>query len=914
MILEGEAGIGKTALVRKARRIAANRGMRVLHARGSELEDELAFGVTRELYGSVDRELTFSGAAALAEPVLRVTSADDTTGDLFAVLHGLYWLTADLAATSPVLVAVDDAHWCDEPTLRHLAYLARRLDGLPAAVLLATRPAVDPVRGRLLDAVAAEPSTAVHRLAPLPETVVHEVVTSVLGETAEPAFSAACHVATGGNPFLLSELLSEAANAGITAGARDINRLKALTPLGVQRSVQNRLARLPAAATALARAAAVLGDGTSLHRAARLAGITDADAVPLADALVAARILEPRVPPSFAHPLVRSAVAAGLGPGATAAWHRRAAELIAAEGGGGDELVPHLLAAPPCADEWVVATLSEAAHRAAARGAPDIAARYLARALEEPPAPDTRVELLYQLGVAQARACLPEAPRMLTEALSLTADPVGRARIALVLLRTLLPTGRFVDAVAVGERVLDELGDAEHDLRLQLEADLLVAGVQDPRLWPSASRRVRSRGPDPTPAGPAECRMLAALAIEEVLRAGSRDRAVDLAEQALVGGHLVAGDAIAILPCAVSALTMSGRVRRSLQVWDDLAPLLRRRGDVWAATLASSFGGYAAYHAGDLHRAIGDTRFAVEMARTVGDLSIETYTAAWLAYALVDAGDHTQADEELTRAAVLVGPAPTLATNYVLSARGLLRLAQGRAEDAVADLRECGRRMDEWATVAPAVCPWRPALALALYATGDQAEAAAVAEEALAVARGWPTPHVLVDALRAAGLVTGGERGLAMLEEAVAVSAAGESPLEHAQALTALGGAIRRTGRLRSARDPLRVAVDLAERCGATAVARRARDELVATGARPRRLRSTGANALTATQQRVAAMAAEGLASREIAQALFVSEKTVETHLTQAYRKLGISARSQLADALGCPASGPVLAPGGVVG
>src|SRR5690349_9783281 len=236
VVLEGEAGIGKTALVRQARSIAANRGMRVLHARGSELEDELAFGVTRELYGPVDRELSFTGAAALAEPVLRVTSAGGTTGDLFTVLHGLYWLTADLAAISPVLIAVDDAHWCDEPTLRHLAYLARRLDGLPAAVLLATRPAVDPVRDRLLDTVAAEPSTAVHRLTPLPEAVVHEVVTSVLGETAEPTFSAACHVETGGNPFLLTELLSEAANAGITPGARDIDRLKALTPPGVQKS------------------------------------------------------------------------------------------------------------------------------------------------------------------------------------------------------------------------------------------------------------------------------------------------------------------------------------------------------------------------------------------------------------------------------------------------------------------------------------------------------------------------------------------------------------------------------------------------------------------------------------------------------------------------------------------------------
>jgi DNA-binding CsgD family transcriptional regulator len=389
--------------------------------------------------------------------------------------------------------------------------------------------------------------------------------------------------------------------------------------------------------------------------------------------------------------------------------------------------------------------------------------------------------------------------------------------------------------------------------------------------------------------------MLAALTMEEVFRSGSRERAVDLAEKALVDDRLATGDAFIVLPCAVVGLTFSGRVRRSLQVWDDLVPVLRRQGDAWAATGASALRGYAAYHAGDLHRAIGDSGFALEFAREAGDPTIATYAAAWLAYALVDAGDHARADEELARQVACAGSGQTTAMNYVLSARGTLRLAQGRAEDAVRDLRECGRRMDAWGIPGPAVCPWRPALALALLATGDRAAARATAEDGLVAARRWGTPHVLVDALRAAGLVTGSR---ALLEEAVAVAAEGESPLEHARALTDLGAALRRAGSVREAREPLRTAVDLAVCCGAGAIARRARDELVAAGARPRRLRSTGADALTATQRRVASMAAEGMTAREIAQALFVSEKTVETHLTQVYRKLGISARAQLADAL----------------
>ncbi|MGE3287520.1 MAG: AAA family ATPase [Pseudonocardia sp.] len=900
VVLEGEAGIGKTALVSRARRIGAERGMRVLHARGSELEDGLAFGVTRELYGPVDADLDFTGAAALAEPALRVASGSAAGGDLFAVLHGLYWLTADLATTAPVLVAVDDAHWCDEPSLRHLAYLAHRLDGLAVALLLAARPA-DAGRARMLDAVGAEPWSVVHRLARLPEAAVHAVVASTLGGEPDAEFAAACDAATGGNPFLLTELLSEADLAGLAPTARDVGRLRALTPPGVQRAVEARLARLPAAATTLARAAAVLGDGTSLHRAARLAGLTAADAGPLADALVAARVLQPRVALSFVHPLVRSAVSAGMGPSVAGRWHRRAADLLAADGVPGDELVPHLLASPPAGDPRVVAALRDAAQRAGARGAPDVAARHLRRALAEPPDACLRAGLLHELGVAEARALRPEAPDTLAEALAATTDPASRGRIALSLLRSHFVTGRIAEAVGTCERVLDELGrldDADPDLTLDIEADLMVAGLQELRTRPSTSARLRRRTA-PEPEGPSQCRMLAALAMEEVLLAGDPDRAAELAEKALVDGHLVVGDAIAILPCAVAALTFSGRIRRSVQVWDDLLPALRRRGDVWGTAMALSFRGYAAHHAGDLPRAVADLRLALAIGEGTGG-AMQVYSTGWLAAALIDADELAEVDELLATLPSAVDET-MFARNFVLSARGLLRLARRRAADAAADLRECGRRMHAWQMPGPALCPWRPGLARALHACGDLAGARAAADDALDAARHWATPHVLGDALRAAGLVTG---DVELLEEAVAVAAEGESPLDHARALADLGGALRHAGSVRAAREPLRKAVDLAERCGATAVARRARDELLATGARPRTLRSTGAGALTATQRRVAAMAAEGQTSREIAQALFVSRKTVETHLTQAFRKLGISARSQLAEALG--AGGPV--------
>jgi DNA-binding CsgD family transcriptional regulator len=160
-------------------------------------------------------------------------------------------------------------------------------------------------------------------------------------------------------------------------------------------------------------------------------------------------------------------------------------------------------------------------------------------------------------------------------------------------------------------------------------------------------------------------------------------------------------------------------------------------------------------------------------------------------------------------------------------------------------------------------------------------------------------PRELGMALRAAGLVEGGARGIELLAEAVDALAGSPAALEHARALTDLGAALRRAGHRSDAREPLRRGLERAQRCNATALVERAHSELLATGARPRRVAVSGPDALTASERRVAGMAAEGLTNRAIAQALFVTEKTIEWHLSQAYRKLDITSRSELLRALG---------------
>jgi DNA-binding CsgD family transcriptional regulator len=229
-------------------------------------------------------------------------------------------------------------------------------------------------------------------------------------------------------------------------------------------------------------------------------------------------------------------------------------------------------------------------------------------------------------------------------------------------------------------------------------------------------------------------------------------------------------------------------------------------------------------------------------------------------------------------------------------ARARLRAARGDLAGGRSDLAALARRGARWNTDDAL----RPALLAAPGLAGPDGEASrADAERMLRDASSWGTPRATGMALHASGLAEGGTRGLELLEEAVEELERSPARLAHAHALTDLGAALRRSARRAAAREPLRQALDLAAACGAGPLAERARRELRAAGARPRRPRVSGAEALTASERRIAAMAADGLSNPEIAQALFVTTKTVEAHLGSAYRKLGIRSRAQLTGALG---------------
>jgi hypothetical protein len=435
VVVEGPAGIGKTALLAAARTAAAESGMRLLRSRATAMETNFAFGVVRQLFepplveaSELERADLLQGAAGVAAGTLGLAGASPVEGrpspgvdPSFAIFHGLYWLCANLAASGPLCVVVDDAHWADSASLRYLAFLLTRLEELDIALVAATRPPGQAAEAELLATVIADPSADVIRLQPLTGAAVVQLLERELGRAPDPGVVDTCLRVTGGRPFLVRELVTALSEGGGGTGVETVGR-----------SVQLRLLRLPDNAGRLARALAIL-EQSDLLPAARLAGLEELEAADAADLLATGGILEPGRPLTFVHPLVRDGIYLELSSSQRAQGHRRAAGVLAEQPGAKARVAEHLLVSEPAEDRWVVERLIAAARAAAEEGAPESEALFLRRALAEPPASGDRAALLLALGIAEASAGLPNWHQHLQEAVEAAPDAAAAARAALVL-------------------------------------------------------------------------------------------------------------------------------------------------------------------------------------------------------------------------------------------------------------------------------------------------------------------------------------------------------------------------------------------------------------------------------------------------------------------------------------------------
>ncbi len=899
VVVEGPPGIGKTTLLEGLRGSAGGVDVRLLAARGGELEQDDPWGVATQLFGpllagagTARREEWLAGGAGAARVLLggggvevgrrggEAASGAPASGDL-AVRQALWWLVAALAAERPLVLVVDDAQWSDAGSLAAVHFLARRVDQLPLLLVVATRPRAAAVGPLLL-----EPGAVVLRPAALSPEAVLAWARAEVGADAEAPFAAAVQAATAGNPFLVRELLREVRAEGIAPRAAAVGRLASLRPETVLTSVMLRLASVRADARALAVAAAVLGDGAALDVAVALAGVAPEAAGEAGTALARVDVLraEPRV--RFAHPLVRTAIYEDLPPHERARLHGRAALLLHERGESDERVAGQLLEAPPVRAPWALAALRAAAERASSLGAHQTAAHHLARALAEAEGDDERRALLVALAQAEAMAGSGDAAAHLREAGRLATEPTERAAIAFALGRVL----RFAGEADAAIDVLEGLAGAR--VATELLACVTMSRRARLRLAPLRAGLARE---DPTTLVPRRFGD-AFRALDVALEGGPPQRVEALVAAALASpplddpSHEGQADALAAL-----ALMFADRHAQAERLCDRLV-----EGEP-ARQSAATFSGVLAQRAflrlrrGQPADARADAELALELgADRSGARSLLSRAAAVLTYLAIELDE-----EPDPRLAAIVDDTDAIAGRYIVHARAVQLIARGELREGRDALLAFGARELELDWGGAAHAPWRSQAGLASITLGERDAGERLVEEELALVRAAGAPRALGIALRARARAQAdpAEREVA-LREAVAVLVGSGAELELARALTDLGAALRRGGTPAAAREPLRRGHELAQQCGATPLAERARAELRAAGARPRVTRLTGSGALTPSERRVVELVAGGASNREAAQTLFVTEKTVETHLRHAYAKLGVRSRRELPAAL----------------
>lgn len=901
-VVSGPPGIGKTTLLDALCERARAAGLDVLRARGGELERAYATGVVRQLLEPVVRSAVdgdagvLAGPAALAGDVLTDRADADDVAD-FRLFHSLHWLTANLASRRPLLIAVDDAHWVDATSLGFLAYLVRRVDELPVVVALTFRPDEAAVASAPLDDVVHHRATVALELPPLTAASTAAIVGSTVGVPADDSFAEACHRATGGNPFLVTELARAVLDDGVRPTGDEVWRIGSLRPQAIVRSIDARLRRLSGSAQALAQAAAVFGTEAEFRHAAALAGLSPDDAAMAADELHRAWIVSAVDPLRFEHSMTRDALLVELSPARLARDHKRAADVLANEGAPADVVAGHLLLTTPMGDGGSARWLRDAADAAFRRGAPESALGYLERAMLEPPATSDRWQYLWGVGRARLLARKPGAVDALQQAAEGCAEASARPRIAADLAGALTAEGRRIEAYDLLDRVITELESSAPDVALGLEATLLNMAQLDHELAGRARERAAQRQGLPG-ATPQERSVLATVAYIRSNDGTPVDDVLDVARRAM-GGREEMTELQADAPLygwLGRALANLGDVERANAILEGVRAQARAEGSVNAFIAAGMGQAALQLTIGDIAGAADEAAACMALVRDSGLGAFAAPSAALVVGAACERDDHVAA-VDLLRSMQLLGPVPMHGVfDLLLHFRGVLRGQMGEVDAGLDDLYELGRREDiagyQYLNV-----QWRPAAVPLLVVSGRLDEARSLLERETAVADRRGAPRQIAGALRARALLDKDD-AVDLLTEAVALLRPTPFRLDLAKALVDLGAALRRTNQRAASREPLHEALDIAFRGGATVVADRARTELSATGARPRRMVLTGPESLTPSERRVAELAAEGRSNPEIAQALFVTRKTVETHLGRVFQKLAISGRAELSDAL----------------
>ncbi|RSD17098.1 ATP-binding protein [Amycolatopsis eburnea] len=895
VLLRGPAGIGKTGLLAAALDGLDGTVLTVTCADTGAGAYEAVRALFGPLWprGDAGEAGQLAGSARLALPAL-APGRGDGTADTYSVMHGLYWLVAGLAARGPVVLAVDDAQWCDETSLRWLGFLLRRAEDLPVLVLLTQRTGSDGPGPAVLAELGTAANCLAVDLAPLTADAVADVLAAGFGTAPDPEFARHAAEITGGNPFLLDRVV------GALRGRvpPDAGHVGELDELGREAVVRPLLDRLSPDALAVARAIAVLG-GEELETIAALAGTRPGPARHAVQALRDGELLEPdRL--DYAHDLIRAAALNTAEPAELARLRERAATLLNDSGRSSEEVAVHLLVLDGPPQPWMVTVLREAAAAAESRGAPTAAARYLTQVLRAH-ADDVAVlvHLSRVLGQTDPAASL----RHLEHALGLVADPRRRVPIVMQYVMVSLGAQNSRRSYALATEVADALeavigpapSPADRALRMVGQSALLLSGLDEKATVSRVGARLRDVVPPPGDTAE-ERELLGMLSSLGTLQGRPAGEVVAQAAQVLRIGDVAPGG-WAVLG-AVLTLYLADRPEPALAALGGVLDHAQRRGQGWTYVLGATTRALVHQFCGNLTDALADAQYAFDVITQERWAPGTAMPQTVLASLLVRQGDPAGAEAAL---AAIVRPRLehfTLEYHWYLIAKARARAASGDVEGALAVLRTCGESLAGNGIGNPVLAPWWYESAELLGGLGRRAEGEAVLDDVEPAVRRWGTNRALGMLQTSRGVLADGDAAIERLREAAELLADSPAKVEQAKAEYLLGRRLLARGDAEGARERLRRSIDLSvlsrdkQQLGLSLPA------LAEAGGRMRHGTDSPSDALSGSERRVAERAAEGATNREIAESLFITQRTVEVHLTSVYRKLGIGGRAELAAAL----------------
>ncbi|WP_410661468.1 AAA family ATPase [Amycolatopsis sp. lyj-112] len=884
-VVVGEFGMGKSSVLTAAGELAKAAGFTVAIAAASRLETHLSGGVGRQLVEGLTHAPAEAGSprpraphATESLPDRRPRNEQEQTESLDAFFHTV----RHAAEQGPVFLGIDNIHLADPWSMRCLAYIRHRVENLPVMIVLTSLIGhLQTGEVALLEMSGCTPATI--RLRGLGPRHVAEFLRLAPGR-----FSEQCHEVTGGNPYLLGALRRRMI-PGMdldTAGSPMIGEV-----------LRVRMHEYTAAPKML-EAVAILGEDASFDLLAQLAGVDEITALEAIDTMVRVHLLANSHQPTLTYRFVRNSVLADMPLATRAVNHSRAARLLHDAGAPPERIATHLLAATAIRIPWAVNILRLAARYSVVNGDAGLAVRFLLRALEERLSERKRMAILLQLAHAEFH-CDPDlAPARVREAVDHIDDRETAAFVATAMILSLCggPDARLAINSAGQFAARLDAGGPDAVWPLLCMTYLAEAGS---RLGPPPDFRDFERQWAPLNDPAAQQSRSGLLALDTVRSGVSSAQAVRHFGEALSGEQPELFEQPYFFTLATAVLAdeaaLTDRLCQVLDTkrlpWDYHVP---------KGALATLARGIALQAGGDLVRASVHYESLMRQFDERGatsDCPVAVLCAARLIETSVELGRYDVATAQLEKLDFAATQAH-FTHNYLLYARGRLRVATGEPELGYEDLRGCGRRLEHHGMCFPGFAPWRAHAARAALALGRTDAATRLAEEDLEAAERWGAPRILGGALTTIGLVRDDEEAERVLTKAVDILSGSTAKLALAEALTELGSLRARHGHGEKAIVTLRQAARLAKHCGARSPARRAAEALrdARTSAVPAKDNDHG---LTKQEYRVAVMASQGLTNREIAEALHLTRRTVELHLSGAYRKLEIAGRTELSTVLG---------------